>query len=95
MLSTNNIFTPATGRPITEPAQDMVFGAYYLTLPADEVLENPRVFRHVYEVENALGDKVIGLRTPIDIRPLEGSSLDTRLEAASSSTRRSPRGSAT
>jgi DNA-directed RNA polymerase subunit beta' len=33
MLSTNNIFTPATGRPITEPAQDMVFGAYYLTLP--------------------------------------------------------------
>ena len=82
MLSTNNIFTPATGRPITEPAQDMVFGAYYLTLPADEVLENPRVFRHVYEVENALGDKVIGLRTPIDIRPLEGSSLDTRLEAS-------------
>ena len=36
MLSTNNIFTPATGRPITEPAQDMVFGAYYLTLPADK-----------------------------------------------------------
>ena len=82
MLSTNNIFTPATGRPITEPAQDMVFGAYYLTLPADEEVENPRVFRHVYEVENALGDKMIGLRTPIEIRPLEGSSLDTRLEGA-------------
>ena len=82
MLSTNNIFTPATGRPITEPAQDMVFGAYYLTLPADEKLENPRVFRHVYEIENALGDKSLGLRTPIEIRPLEGSSLDTRLEGA-------------
>ena len=82
MLSTNNIFTPATGRPITEPAQDMVFGAYYLTLPADETLENPRVFRHVYEIENALGDKSLGLRTPIEIRPLEGSSLDTRLEGA-------------
>jgi len=82
MLSTNNIFTPATGRPITEPAQDMVFGAYYLTLPADEKLENPRVFRHVYEIENAVGDKSLGLRTPIEIRPLEGSSLDTRLEGA-------------
>jgi DNA-directed RNA polymerase subunit beta' len=82
MLSTNNIFTPATGRPITEPAQDMVFGAYYLTLPADDVIENPRVFRHVYEIENALGDKTIGLRTPIQIRPLEGSSLDTRLDAS-------------
>jgi DNA-directed RNA polymerase subunit beta' len=82
MLSTNNIFTPATGRPITEPAQDMVFGAYYLTLPANEKIENPRVFRHVYEIENALADKVITLRTPVEIRPLEGSSLDTRLEAA-------------
>jgi len=82
MLSTNNIFTPATGRPITEPAQDMVFGAYYLTLPADEELENPPVFRHVYEIENALADKSIGVRTPIQIRPSEGSSLDTRLEAA-------------
>ncbi len=82
MLSTNNIFTPATGRPITEPAQDMVFGAYYMTLPADEELANPAVFRHVYEIENALADKTIGLRTPIQIRPSEGSSLDTRLEAA-------------
>ena len=82
MLSTNNIFTPATGRPITEPAQDMVFGAYYLTLPADEEIENPRVFRHVYEIENALGDRTVTLRTPIQIRPLEGSSLDTRLEGA-------------
>jgi DNA-directed RNA polymerase subunit beta' len=82
MLSTNNIFTPATGRPITEPAQDMVFGAYYLTLPANEKVENPRVFRHVYEIENALADKMITLRTPVEIRPLEGSSLDVRLEAA-------------
>ena len=81
MLSTNNIFTPATGRPITEPAQDMVFGAYYLTLPAEHEVENPRVFRHVYEIENALGDKTVTLRTPIQIRPLEGSSLDTRLDA--------------
>ena len=82
MLSTNNIFTPATGRPITEPSQDMVFGAYYLTLEADAVVENPRVFRHVYEIQAALDDHLITLRTPIEIRPLDGSSLDTRLEAA-------------
>src|SRR5271154_5348949 len=82
MLSTNNIFTPATGRPITEPAQDMVFGAYYLTLPIEGDATNPPVFRHVYEIENALADKTIGVRTQIQIRPSEGSSLDTRLEAA-------------
>ncbi len=82
MLSTNNIFTPATGRPITEPAQDMVYGAYYLTLNADEKVEHPKVFRHVYEIENAVADKMVGLRTPIEIRPLADSSLDTRLESA-------------
>ncbi|MGC2167673.1 MAG: DNA-directed RNA polymerase subunit beta' [Acidimicrobiales bacterium] len=82
MLSTNNIFTPATGRPITEPAQDMVYGAYYLTLNADEKVENPKVFRHVYEIENAVADKMVGLRTPIEIRPSADSSLDTRLESA-------------
>ena len=32
MLSANNILSPATGRPITVPGQDMVFGVYYLTL---------------------------------------------------------------
>jgi DNA-directed RNA polymerase subunit beta' len=82
MLSTNNIFTPATGRPITEPSQDMVFGAYYLTLPANVEVANPKVFRHVSEVETALEEGHIDLRTPIEIRALEGSSLDARLEAA-------------
>ena len=32
MLSANNVLSPATGRPITVPTQDMVFGCYYLTL---------------------------------------------------------------
>ena len=32
MLSTNNILSPAYGRPITVPTQDMVTGLYYLCL---------------------------------------------------------------
>jgi DNA-directed RNA polymerase subunit beta' len=31
MLSANNILSPANGRPLTTPTQDMVLGAYYLT----------------------------------------------------------------
>ena len=31
MLSANNILSPASGRPIVTPTQDMVIGAYYLT----------------------------------------------------------------
>jgi DNA-directed RNA polymerase subunit beta' len=31
MMSSNNIFSPADGRPITTPTQDIVLGCYYLT----------------------------------------------------------------
>ncbi|MFA6600080.1 MAG: DNA-directed RNA polymerase subunit beta' [Candidatus Omnitrophota bacterium] len=31
MLSANNIFSPASGQPITSPTQDIVLGVYYLT----------------------------------------------------------------
>ena len=54
MLSANNILSPATGRPITVPTQDMVFGAYYLTLEVDGAKGEGRAFRHAYEVEARL-----------------------------------------
>jgi DNA-directed RNA polymerase subunit beta' len=47
MLSANNILSPATGRPITVPTQDMVFGIYYLTLPLDAAKGEGRIFRHM------------------------------------------------
>ncbi len=31
MLSTNNIFSPANGKPLTTPSQDITLGCYYLT----------------------------------------------------------------
>ncbi len=31
MLSSNNILSPASGRPLATPTQDMVLGGYYLT----------------------------------------------------------------
>src|ERR1700716_1371182 len=53
MLSANNILSPATGRPITVPTQDMVFGPYYLTIMKDGAKGEGRVFRNLYEVERA------------------------------------------
>ena len=35
MMSTNNILSPASGKPIIVPTQDMVLGIYYLTYDAD------------------------------------------------------------
>ena len=32
MMSTNNILSPANGKPIIVPSQDIVLGLYYLSL---------------------------------------------------------------
>ena len=37
MLSVNNILAPKDGSPITSPTQDMILGAYYLTLGVGRV----------------------------------------------------------
>ncbi|MHB8456898.1 MAG: DNA-directed RNA polymerase subunit beta', partial [Acidimicrobiales bacterium] len=69
MLSANNILSPATGRPITVPSQDMVFGAYYLTLMADGRRGEGRVFRNLYEVEQAYEAGDVDLHAKIQLRP--------------------------
>jgi DNA-directed RNA polymerase subunit beta' len=75
MLSANNILSPATGRPITVPTQDMVFGIYYLTLTIDGAKGEGRVFRHAYEVETAFDNKDIDLQAKIILRPPVGSHM--------------------
>ena len=82
MLSANNILSPATGRPITVPTQDMVFGAYYLTLRVEEGRGVGRVFRHLHELEAAFDAGDVDLQVPIVLRPAPGSSLASRLAAA-------------
>ena len=81
MLSANNILSPATGRPITVPTQDMVFGAYYLTLEVEGAKGEGRVFRHSHEVEAAFDAGDIDLHARIELRLLPGSSLAARVEA--------------
>ncbi|MCX8007881.1 MAG: DNA-directed RNA polymerase subunit beta' [Coriobacteriia bacterium] len=44
MLSTNNIKSPAHGRPLTVPSQDMVIGLYYLTTVREGAPGEGRVF---------------------------------------------------
>ena len=72
MLSANNILSPATGRPITVPTQDMVFGAYYLTLVVEDGKGAGRVFRHLHEIEAAFDAGDIELQVPITLRPTPG-----------------------
>jgi DNA-directed RNA polymerase subunit beta' len=49
MLSTNNIKSPAHGRPLTTPTQDMVIGLYYLTADREGMPGEGRVFMNAEE----------------------------------------------
>ncbi|HEV8628393.1 MAG TPA: DNA-directed RNA polymerase subunit beta' [Acidimicrobiia bacterium] len=53
MLSANNILSPAHGRPIAIPTQDMVIGAYYLTEQVDGADGEGRYFGSLSEAEMA------------------------------------------
>ncbi len=68
MLSTNNILSPATGRPITIPTIDQVFGAYYLTLSDPEGKGSGRAFRRLDDVERAYESGEVDLHANIEFR---------------------------
>jgi len=80
MMSTNNILSPANGRPIIVPSQDIVLGLYYLSTvkeeeapPADPKTghRSLRLFVDVAEIEHALDHGVVSLHTPIRARYTE------------------------
>ena len=44
MMSTNNILSPANGKPIIVPSQDMILGLYYLSLMSPGGLGEGMIF---------------------------------------------------
>jgi DNA-directed RNA polymerase subunit beta' len=76
MLSANNVLSPAHGRPLVTPTQDMVIGGFYLTEQVDEAKGEGRMFRHLYEVERAYENGDIALHANITVRG-DGEPLET------------------
>jgi DNA-directed RNA polymerase subunit beta' len=73
MLSSNNILSPADGRPITAPTQDMVLGIYHLTTlkaAADErgADELPKAYGSASEAVMAYDRGAIGIQERVLIR---------------------------
>ncbi|HVW81431.1 MAG TPA: DNA-directed RNA polymerase subunit beta', partial [Mycobacteriales bacterium] len=68
MLSSNNILSPAHGRPITSPTQDMVLGLYYLTLMREDQAGQDRTFASVSEAIMAYDTGELNLQARIKIR---------------------------
>ena len=74
MLAPNNIFSPASGRPVTVPTQDIILGTYYLTWAGTrtekdrEKEEHMPLFDNASEVEFALASDKIEYHQWIRIR---------------------------
>jgi DNA-directed RNA polymerase subunit beta' len=68
MMSTNNILSPANGKPIIVPSQDIVLGLYYLSIVKEGEPGEGRAFRDMGEVEAALEAGAISLHTKIKVR---------------------------
>ncbi len=68
MMSTNNILSPANGKPIIVPSQDMVLGLYYLTMERMGEPGEGMIFGDLSEVNQALDAKVVSLHSRIKAR---------------------------
>src|SRR5215216_4671596 len=65
MMSTNNILSPANGKPIIVPSQDMVLGLYYLSLEKDDEPGQGMMLSDMAEVHQALAAGAVTLHTKI------------------------------
>jgi DNA-directed RNA polymerase subunit beta' len=69
MLASNNILSPATGRPIVTPSQDMVLGCYYLTTEnPDKQKGEGRYFSNFNDVVMAYEQKEIDIHSSVWVR---------------------------
>ena len=96
MLAPNNIFSPSSGKPITNPSQDIPLGCYYLTqnprkLPSKDGKLPPEermpLFAEASEVELALSEASVKIHTRIrlqnpdkGLKTVYGNSENTVLE---------------
>ena len=81
MLSSNNILSPAHGRPLAIPTQDMVLGLYYLTQVRPGEKGEGRAFTSVAEAMMALDQGTLAVQAPIKIR-VAGETKETTLGRA-------------
>ena len=68
MLSSNNILSPGSGKPITTPTQDMVLGIYYLTRQTAGAKGEGRIFSSIGEALMAFDKHELHVQAHIKIR---------------------------
>src|SRR5436309_467331 len=85
MMSTNNILSPANGKPIIVPTQDIVLGLYYLSQERDNEPGQGMVFNDIGEIEHALFAGAVTLHAKIKARyktvDAEGKPITRRVDS--------------
>ena len=82
MLSANNIKSPAHGRPLTVPTQDMIIGVYYLTAARDGFPGEGRVFIDFDDAVNAHDAHAdVDLQAKIKVRLTKDTQVATAFHA--------------
>ncbi|MDJ0951603.1 MAG: DNA-directed RNA polymerase subunit beta' [Alphaproteobacteria bacterium] len=84
MMSTNNILSPANGKPIIVPSQDIVLGLYYLSMDREGEPGEGMAFADVGEIQQALDASAVTLHSKIQARyegvDADGNATVLRLE---------------
>jgi DNA-directed RNA polymerase subunit beta' len=68
MMSTNNILSPANGKPIIVPSQDIVLGLYHITMERPGEKGEGMVFTSIGEIEQALESRAVSLHARVKAR---------------------------
>jgi len=68
MLSINNVFSPADGRPIVTPTQDTILGASYLSKEKPQAKGEDKVFSNSAEAIIAYEDREVDLHARVKLR---------------------------
>ncbi|KAA0258479.1 DNA-directed RNA polymerase subunit beta' [Deferribacter autotrophicus] len=76
MLSSYNILSPAHGRPLAVPTQDMVLGCYYLTRGLKNAKGEGKLFASPEEVLIAYDNNAVDIHAEIKVR-IDGKIYDT------------------
>jgi DNA-directed RNA polymerase subunit beta' len=68
MMSTNNILSPAHGKPIIVPSQDIVLGLYYISMEREGEKGQGMAFSTLGEIEQALDSGAVSLHARVSAR---------------------------
>ncbi len=65
MLSSNNLLSPASGKPVVTPTQDIILGVYYLTSVREGLKGEGMYFRDTEDVLSALDHELVHINSKI------------------------------